>query len=182
MVICEYCYIWYHEDCCKGFTDEKEEKYKCKKCQEWLSRIQDPLLDIVLGRKSVDKYLSEDKETWTFDSIFFSEEDSKYAENKITEQILFTKTWYHIADYLLNNIVHNEQLIEEHILQHKRLFMKCSEMKNKLKRKLENTQKAIEEEVEKLKTSELYELLDEIDDQLKPIPENVIKNKKMVAK
>ena len=108
MVMCEYCFIWYHESCLSDYRKEEydgDKKYKCEKCSYWEKHLQEPLLDIILKRKTYNELVNADKTGWTFESILMSKKkDFLNTENKIFDQILYAKAWFYLSEYLLNNV------------------------------------------------------------------------------
>lgn len=65
--------------------------------------MEDPLIDIVLRKKTYDELLNDDKTDWSFKSILYDDNRCLHTESKIFEQILFAKSWYILAHYLLKN-------------------------------------------------------------------------------
>ncbi|CDW86590.1 UNKNOWN [Stylonychia lemnae] len=174
MVICEYCNIWYHESCTQPF--EKENKYRCKKCEQWIDKIQNPLLDIVLKRKTYNELTNEDHSKWNFDGIYFTDQETLNTESKIFEQILYTKAWHQLSRYLIEEVT-SESLIEEHLKIGRRLFLSSFEIEAELKQRLKTSRVQVSLLIADLKKKSETEFKEELDDKLQLNQENIKFNK-----
>eukprot|EP00347_Sterkiella_histriomuscorum_P014644 403360094 len=178
LFMCDYCYIWYHATC---FDGDIPQNFKCPKCTKWLEKIQEPILNILLNRKPIESYLNEDKTEWSFEYLLFNEKETQFVESRIFEQTIFTKLWHVLAEFMISHVVH-QNLIQNHLKLERLLILSSQDLQDKLKQKQLEGKAKIEQAVNRFKEQNQLQLLDEIDSQLKMIPENVQKNKLIAAK